>query len=64
MENEKPIKQKKACIIKCKISRFDFYEGDTYPKFQPIPLASRGWHHRKSKGDYFTILPVNMVITH
>ncbi|OXU29706.1 hypothetical protein TSAR_009370 [Trichomalopsis sarcophagae] len=50
-------KPKRKLIIKCKNPALNFYEGQTYPKFQPIPLASRGWHHRKSNGDYFTIYP-------
>ncbi|XP_058792978.1 probable ATP-dependent RNA helicase DDX28 [Phymastichus coffea] len=51
-------KSKRPIIIQCKRSMFNFHEGDTYPKFQPIPLASRAWQHRKSNGDYFTIYPL------
>ncbi|KAJ8673359.1 hypothetical protein QAD02_004621 [Eretmocerus hayati] len=50
-------KPKRPCIIKCRRSKFDFYQGDTFPKFEAIPLVSRGWQHRLSKGDYFTIYP-------
>ncbi|XP_014212030.1 probable ATP-dependent RNA helicase DDX28 [Copidosoma floridanum] len=50
-------REKRYCIVKCKNPKLNFYEGDTYPKFEPIPMASRGWHSRMSKGDYFTIFP-------
>ncbi|XP_067010151.2 probable ATP-dependent RNA helicase DDX28 isoform X2 [Anabrus simplex] len=29
--------------------------GQTYSKFDIIPLASKGWHHKKSRLDHFTI---------
>jgi hypothetical protein len=44
-----------ALLISCKRSEFNLYEGQTYDKFESIPLASKGWHHRKSRGDFFTI---------
>ncbi|XP_078037338.1 putative ATP-dependent RNA helicase Dbp21E2 [Augochlora pura] len=44
-------------IIDCKRKEYNFYEGQTYPKKQIIPLASQGWNHWKSNGDYFTIYP-------
>ncbi|XP_031845520.1 putative ATP-dependent RNA helicase Dbp21E2 [Nomia melanderi] len=44
-------------VISCKRKDFNFYKGTTYPKRGVIPLASDGWLHRKSRGDYFYILP-------
>lgn len=46
---------KKLPIIACKRPEFNHYEGQTYPKFEGIPLASKGWLHPKSKNDYFVI---------
>ncbi|XP_051169984.1 probable ATP-dependent RNA helicase DDX28 [Leptopilina boulardi] len=56
-EFDKP--KKKIPIITCKRSKYNYYQGQNYPKFAPLPLASDGWHIRKSKGDYFTINPIN-----
>ncbi|KAK6640190.1 hypothetical protein RUM44_011876 [Polyplax serrata] len=36
---------------------FNHHKNMDYSKFDIIPLASKAWHHKKSKGDYFTILP-------
>ncbi|PNF19193.1 hypothetical protein B7P43_G09601 [Cryptotermes secundus] len=47
--------RKKVLRISCKRSEYNLYEGQTYGKFESIPLASKGWHHRKSRGDFFTI---------
>ncbi|XP_054003009.1 probable ATP-dependent RNA helicase DDX28 [Hylaeus anthracinus] len=44
-------------IIKCKRKSFNFYKGQTYSKHEKILLASKGWQHRLSKGDYFFIYP-------
>lgn len=44
-----------ALRISCKRTEYNLYEGQTYGKFESIPLASKGWHHRKSRGDFFTI---------
>lgn len=48
-------------IISCKRKEFNFYKGQTYSKYVPIPLATKGWHHYKSKGDYFFIHPLTNV---
>ncbi|XP_018055355.1 PREDICTED: probable ATP-dependent RNA helicase DDX28 isoform X1 [Atta colombica] len=48
-------------IIVCRRKEFNFYEGQEYSKYKPIPLASKGWHHYKSKGDYFYIYPLTNV---
>ncbi|XP_042879794.1 probable ATP-dependent RNA helicase DDX28 [Penaeus japonicus] len=42
-------------IIKCKREQFNYYLGQSYNKFEEVPLASKGWRHRKSAGDHFTI---------
>lgn len=47
--------KKKLPIIACKRPEFNHYEGQTYSKFEGIKLASNGWLHPKSKGDYFII---------
>ncbi|XP_050450558.1 probable ATP-dependent RNA helicase DDX28 [Cataglyphis hispanica] len=51
----------KTPIIVCKRKEFNFYEGQTYSKFEPIPLASKGWQHYKSKGDFFFVYPLTNV---
>ncbi|XP_011862936.1 PREDICTED: probable ATP-dependent RNA helicase DDX28 [Vollenhovia emeryi] len=51
----------KTPIIVGKRKEFNFYEGQTYPKYEPIPLISKGWHHYKSKGDYFSVYPLTSV---
>ncbi|XP_033101138.1 probable ATP-dependent RNA helicase DDX28 [Anneissia japonica] len=43
-------------IISAKRKEFNHYMNQKYDKFNPPKLASHGWKHRKSKGDYFTIL--------
>lgn len=45
----------KVPIISCKRSEFNHYKGQTYSKFEGVKLASKGWLHQKSKGDYFII---------
>ncbi|XP_075974230.1 putative ATP-dependent RNA helicase Dbp21E2 [Anticarsia gemmatalis] len=47
--------KKKLPIISCKRPEFNHYEGQSYSKFEGIPLASKGWLHAKSKNDYFVI---------
>ncbi|KAM3963665.1 putative ATP-dependent RNA helicase Dbp21E2 [Aphomia sociella] len=47
--------KKKLPIISCKRPEFNHYEGQSYSKFDGVKLASKGWLHLKSKGDYFTI---------
>lgn len=47
--------KKKLPIIACKRPEFNHYEGQSYAKFDGIPLASKGWLHQKSKNDYFVI---------
>lgn len=42
-------------IIQCKRPEFNHYRNDMYSKFDTVPLASKGWQHNKSKGDYFKI---------
>ncbi|KAK7790571.1 hypothetical protein R5R35_002025 [Gryllus longicercus] len=47
--------QKKDPIISCKNEDLNHYKGQSYGKFAVVPLASKGWLHRKSKGDFFEI---------
>lgn len=46
---------KKLPIISCKRPEFNHYDGQSYNKFEGVKLASKGWLHPKSKGDYFII---------
>ncbi|XP_071962338.1 probable ATP-dependent RNA helicase DDX28 [Antedon mediterranea] len=43
-------------IISAKRKEFNHYMNQKYDKFAQPKLASHGWKHKKSKGDYFTIL--------
>ncbi|XP_055683650.1 probable ATP-dependent RNA helicase DDX28 [Lutzomyia longipalpis] len=57
-----PEKAKRIPIVTCKRKEFDLYfgEGSVLKEdaaFGSIPLASTGWHHYKSKGDFFQIHP-------
>ncbi|XP_072938648.1 probable ATP-dependent RNA helicase DDX28 [Epargyreus clarus] len=47
--------KKKLPIITCKRPEFNHYEGQSYSKFEGVKLASKGWLHPKSKGDYFIV---------
>ncbi|XP_077993665.1 putative ATP-dependent RNA helicase DDX28 [Glandiceps talaboti] len=42
-------------IITAKRPEFNHYQNQFYDKFKPPKLASDGWKHKKSYGDYFTI---------
>lgn len=44
-------------IISCKRKEYNLYRDQIYNKFDEIPLASKGWNHSKSKGDYFIVHP-------
>lgn len=44
-------------IIRCKRSQLNHYPGIKYGKFEEVPLASKGWNHKKSRGDFFVINP-------
>lgn len=49
-------KETRQAIIQCKRPNFNLYvPQDGQCKFGTIPLASSGWLHKKSKGDWFTI---------
>jgi hypothetical protein len=37
--------------------RADFVESKSNAEFGSIPLASNGWRHHKSKGDFFILHP-------
>lgn len=51
----------KTPIVVCKRKEFNFYEGQKYSKLETIPLASKGWQHYKSKGDFFFVYPLTNV---
>lgn len=53
----KPVqKATRPAIIQCKRSTFNLYDyQEAHSKFGTIPLASSGWLHTKSKGDWFTL---------
>ncbi|KAL1139669.1 hypothetical protein AAG570_006647, partial [Ranatra chinensis] len=42
-------------VILSKRPELNHYRNQTYDKLSPIPLITKGWHHYKSKGDYFQI---------
>lgn len=48
-------KKKSDIIIKCARKELNHYRNQKYDKLKPIPLASKGWYHPKSKGDFFSI---------
>ena len=47
----------KVPIITCKRKSFNFYKDQTISKRGKIILASDGWNHRNSRGDYFFVHP-------
>lgn len=44
-----------VCIVRCKNGSSNHYLGQSYPQSTGVQLASRGWHHGRSRGDHFTI---------
>ncbi|XP_031618864.1 probable ATP-dependent RNA helicase DDX28 [Contarinia nasturtii] len=51
-------------LITCRRPEFNLHCGDKKDenaKFGSIPLTSDGWHHYKSKGDFFIIHPENSI---
>lgn len=50
---------KGSLIISCKRSHLDHFSAIHYNKFDVVPLASKGWNHSKSKGDFFIVHPFN-----
>lgn len=55
----KLLKTQKIPLIECKKPELNIPFGKKLiqAKFGTIPLASKGWMHRKSKGDYFILHP-------
>lgn len=47
--------KKRIPLVTCKNKKLDLYVGDRIKNQEDIVLASKGWQHYKSKGDYFTI---------
>ncbi|XP_031341218.1 probable ATP-dependent RNA helicase DDX28 isoform X1 [Photinus pyralis] len=48
---------KEDLVIRCKRKEYNYYMGQRYSKLDDVPLASKGWTHNKSKGDYFYVYP-------
>lgn len=60
--SQKPVSNAAPAIplISCKIKKFNLSRADKLSpgaKFGTLDLASAGWMHHKSKGDFFTIHP-------
>ncbi|XP_077276235.1 putative ATP-dependent RNA helicase Dbp21E2 [Temnothorax americanus] len=53
--------ERQTPIIVGRRKELNFYEGQTYRKYELIPLISKGWHHYKSKGDHFFVYPLTNV---
>merc|ERR1719334_2684569 len=47
--------KKKPIVIAARRKELNHFMGQTYGKFETLPLVSAGWYHRKSHGDFFTI---------
>lgn len=50
-------KESRKLIISCKRPQYNFYSDTVYKKFDDTMLASTGWNHNKSKGDWFAVHP-------
>ncbi|XP_076239372.1 putative ATP-dependent RNA helicase Dbp21E2 isoform X2 [Calliopsis andreniformis] len=59
-DNGKKNEKEKIPIILCKKNTLNFYKGQSYSKREKILLASKGWNHRKSRGDHFFIYPYDI----
>ncbi|KAF5270084.1 hypothetical protein FQA39_LY08496 [Lamprigera yunnana] len=44
-------------IIDCKRKQYNHFHNTRYDKLDAVPLASKGWTHNLSKGDYFVVNP-------
>ncbi|KAF6208170.1 hypothetical protein GE061_016621 [Apolygus lucorum] len=53
-KSKKSYVPKGHAVIECHRPEFNHYKNQTYD-LKEVPLASKGWHHNKSKGDYFVI---------
>lgn len=51
------LREPKRLIISCRRKELNFYSNTFYEKFDETILASKGWAHNKSKGDYFIVHP-------
>uniref|UniRef100_A0A1B6KUR4 RNA helicase n=1 Tax=Graphocephala atropunctata TaxID=36148 RepID=A0A1B6KUR4_9HEMI len=54
-EVEEKVLKSGHVIIQCKNNALNHYVNQKYNKFDPIPLASKGWNHKLSRGDFFKI---------
>lgn len=48
-------KNKGEAVITCRREHLNFYENTRYNNLEVVPLASKGWNHSKSHGDFFTV---------
>ncbi|CAH1263418.1 DDX28 [Branchiostoma lanceolatum] len=55
-KNSVPLARPGRIVISCKRKEFNHYGGQTLGKFDVPALASKGWKHKKSVGDHFTIV--------
>ncbi|XP_035693515.1 probable ATP-dependent RNA helicase DDX28 [Branchiostoma floridae] len=55
-KNSVPLARPGRIVISCKRKEFNHYGGQTLGKFDVPQLASKGWKHKKSVGDHFTIV--------
>ncbi|KAK4887552.1 hypothetical protein RN001_003823 [Aquatica leii] len=46
-----------SLIISCKRTEYNHYSNQKYNHLDEVVLASKGWNHSKSKGDYFIVNP-------
>ncbi|CAF1164398.1 unnamed protein product [Adineta ricciae] len=54
-EEDPPGDRSQSPVVACKRSEFNHYPGRGYKHMTEKHVASNAWHHRLSKGDFFTI---------
>ncbi len=42
------------CLIRCRRSELDHFAGQTYNRYEKIPLASEHWQSKRTIGDFFS----------
>ncbi|XP_015430789.1 PREDICTED: probable ATP-dependent RNA helicase DDX28 [Dufourea novaeangliae] len=53
---------KKIPIILTRRKEYNFYKGQMYGKKEVIPLLTKGWSHRNSRGDHFFVYPYDNAV--
>lgn len=56
--HEKRYASQKHLLVTCKNKKLNHYLETNYNNLDTIPLASKGWNHSKSRGDFFSINPI------